>query len=279
MKDTLVIYHSPCLDGFTSAWAAWRKLGDTADYIPGSYNNNKNDPTDFTDKTVYFVDYSVKRDEMLAIAKLAKEVIILDHHKTAIEDLSELYEQGVIKGVFDLDRSGAGITWDYFFPNEPRPTIIDYVEDRDLWRFNLPFSREMNAALFSYDYSFETWNSLYSLCEARPQMVQYEGSAILRKHMKDVRELSKQSQRMSIGGHVVPAVNANYTYGSDIGSLLSEDEKFAAYYWINSEGRYAFGLFSQPDGEDVSKIAALYGGGGHKTAAGFIVNTLDDLNQ
>jgi len=278
MKDTLVIYHSPCLDGFTSAWAAWRKLGDTADYIPGSYNN-KNDPTDFTDKTVYFVDYSVKRDEMLAIAKLAKEVIILDHHKTAIEDLSELYEQGVIKGVFDLDRSGAGITWDYFFPNEPRPTIIDYVEDRDLWRFNLPFSREMNAALFSYDYSFETWNSLYSLCEARPQMVQYEGSAILRKHMKDVRELSKQSQRMSIGGHVVPAVNANYTYGSDIGSLLSEDEKFAAYYWINSEGRYAFGLFSQPDGEDVSKIAALYGGGGHKTAAGFIVNTLDDLNQ
>lgn len=277
MKDIIVLYHYPCLDGFTSAWAARKALGDSAEYIPADYSV---DPStiDFTNKTVYFVDYSFKRDKMLEVVKVAKEVIVLDHHKTAIEDLAELYEQGVIKGVFDLHRSGAGIVWDYFFPNEVRVSLVNYVEDRDLWRFRLPHSKEVNQALFSYDYDFDTWDELMYTLSSEPHRLIAEGTAIWRKHMKDVRELAKQARLMNIAGQIVPIANVNYTYGSEVGSLLSEDYPFAGYFWVGENGDYNFGLRSRHDGgADVGAIAALYGGGGHRTAAGFRVKNLRDL--
>lgn len=276
MKDIVVLYHSPCLDGFTSAWAARRALGDTAEYIPSGYAVDES-PLDFTGKTVYFVDFSYKRDRMLEVAKVAKRIVVLDHHKSAIEDLAELYEQDVIEGTFDLSRSGAGIVWDYFFPNEPRPTIINYVEDRDLWRFALPHSREINYSLFSYDYDFDRWDELAKIADENLDELIVEGAAIWRKHMKDVRELSKQARLMNIAGQIVPVVNVNYTYGSDAASILCEGQPFAGYYWIGENGDYNFGLRSSKDGADVSIIASLYGGGGHRTASGFRVKSLSDL--
>jgi oligoribonuclease NrnB/cAMP/cGMP phosphodiesterase (DHH superfamily) len=274
MKDTIVIYHYPCLDGFTSAWVAHRYFGDNATYLPGNYGEDAN-PIDFAGKTVYFVDFSYKRDKMLEVAKVAKQIIVLDHHQTAIENLSDLYAQGVITGVFDLNRSGAGIVWDYFFPNESRPPLISYVEDRDLWRFALPKSKEVNAALFSYEYDFDVWDDVFA---KSVDELQHEGEAILRKHMKDVHEIAEQARLMNIAGHIVPVANANYTYGSDIGDLLSREHPFAGYYWVGTNGDYNFGLRSQHGhGADVAAIAQMYGGGGHKHAAGFRVKSLREL--
>lgn len=279
MKDTVVLYHFPCLDGFTAAWAAKRALGDTADYIPADYS--KPLPTeDLRGKTVYFVDYAFKRDKMLEVAKVAKEIIVLDHHKTAIEDLAELYEQGVIKGVFDLNRSGAGIVWDYFFPDEPRPTLIDMVEDRDLWRFTWPTTKPYNLTMFSYDYDFDTWDKIaFGEHKSFGEMVS-DGEAIERKHMKDVRELAQNAMFLTIGDYSVPVVNANYTYGSEVASYLLElypNAAFGAYFWIGKDRTYNFGLRSKDDREDVAKIAASYGGGGHRNASGFKVKSLRDL--
>lgn len=277
MKDIVVLYHFPCLDGFTSAWVAKKALGDTAEYIPADYS--KPLPTeDLENKTVYFVDYAFKRDKMLEVVSVAKQVIVLDHHKTAMENLAELYEQGVITGVFDMNRSGAGIVWDYFFPDQSRPVMVNYVEDRDLWRFALPHSKEVNQSLFSYDYDFDTWDRLENDCETRLDTVIMEGQAIWRKHMKDVRELAKQARWMNIAGQLVPVVNANYTYGSEICNLLAQDAPFAGYFWIGADGRFNFGLRSLSDGgADVGAIATLYGGGGHRSAAGFSVGSFKEL--
>lgn len=272
MKNIVVLYHYPCLDGFTAAWAAKKFFGDEAEYIPADYSGKVN--VDLSNKEVYFVDYSFKRPRMMEVARVAKRVIVLDHHKSAIEDLAELYEQGVIEGVFDLHRSGAGITWDYFFSDLNRPPMVDYVEDRDLWRYALPNSREVNYALFSHEYNFDTWDQL---AETPINTLIAEGIAIWRKHMKDVQELSQQSRLMSIGGHVVPVVNVNYTYGSEVGNILAQGQKFAGYYWIGNDGGYNFGLRSTDDGLDVSEIAIRYGGGGHRNAAGFKVRNLGEL--
>ena len=34
-KNIVIIYHTDCRDGFGAAWAAWKKFGDSATYIPG----------------------------------------------------------------------------------------------------------------------------------------------------------------------------------------------------------------------------------------------------
>ncbi len=218
---------------------------------------------------VVLVDFSYKRPVMEQIIAGALSVTILDHHKTAESDLAGLEAQNV-NVVFDMERSGAGIAWDYFFPSRKRPALIDYIEDRDLWRFALPQSREVHAGLSSHPYDFEVWDDL-----VRRPIEQFvnEGEVIERKHFQDIRSLLPVvKRRMTIGGISVPVANMPITMVSDAGNILATGEPFAACYWDTESGR-VFSLRSGDDGADVSEIAASYGGGGHKRAAGFTAPT------
>lgn len=313
----LCIYHGNCADGFTAAWAVWKRFGDEFDYHPGVYQQP---PPDVTGRDVVLVDFSYKRDVLKAMARQARSILVLDHHKSASEDLWASFStgdeaphiqrfsadssltwqthimnaasdeaQGVpyceIYTLFDMDRSGAGIAWDFFHPGDLRPLLVSYVEDRDLWRFRLPKSREVNAYVFAHAYDFKEWDYLNDqMSNARGYTpVAIQGEAIEKKHHKDVAELvAALKQYMIIGGFRVPVANLPYTLTSDAGHLMctqpmdgvgeadwcAEKPPFAACYWDTPKGR-VFSLRSVDGGADVSAIAAQYGGGGHKNASGF----------
>lgn len=261
----LVIYHGNCADGFSGAWCFWRKYGDGADYFAASYQK---DPPDVTGRVVYLVDFSYKRDVVKAMIQSALSVTLVDHHKTALEDLDGL------PGLFmytDLERSGATLAWDFLFPGENRPLLLGHVEDRDLWRFRLPGTREIQAVMFSHEYSFELWDRMMAADRAELTQMTVAGAAIERKHHKDIAELLKTcKRRMVIGGHDVPVANMPGTMASDAGHILAQGERFAAIYWDTADGR-KFSLRAADDGDDVAEIAKAYGGGGHAKAAGFTV--------
>lgn len=271
----LCIYHGNCADGFTAAWIVRKALGEV-DFHAGVYQNP---PPDVTGRDVFIVDFSYKRPTLDEMGKLARSITILDHHKTAAEDLMGLpqptdwYTAGGmpfpgVTALFDMGRSGAGITWDYFHPGRPRPAMVNHVEDRDLWKFALRKTREIQASVFSYPYDFKAWDFLM---EADPAQLAVEGEAIERKHFKDIRELvTVVTREFTIGGHTVPVANLPYTLTSDAGHLLAKGNPFAGCYWDTPDGR-VFSLRSQDDGLDVGEIAKLYGGGGHKHASGFRV--------
>jgi uncharacterized protein len=271
----LVIYHGNCADGFSAAWCFWRKYGTGAEYVAGVYQQ---DPPDVAGRDVYLVDFSYKRPVIEAMLSKARSVTLIDHHKTAIEDLRPLFRQDSWTGdpqplnfFVDLERSGATLAWDYLFPNEPRPLLLGHIEDRDLWRFKLPGTREIQANVFSYEYTFENWDRLMSADQAELMTLTAAGAAIERKHHKDIAELVKVcKRRMVIGGHDVPVASLPYTLVSDAAHLMAQGEPFAACYWDTEEGRN-FGLRATDTGADVSAIALQYGGGGHAKAAGFKV--------
>lgn len=277
-NQPMIIYHSPCLDGFTAAWAAWIKYPE-AEFVPGVYGQ---DPPDVTDRTVYMVDFSYKRPVLEDMMEKAKRIVILDHHKSAQADLEGIEYSSVcpVSVKFDMEKSGARLAWEYFHPMVRVPELVQYVEDRDLWRFALKNSREVNAALFSHEYEFNQWTKLHDqmqICGGLYVLVG-EGRAIERKHHKDIDELlSKTQHTRLIGGEAVRCANLPYTMASDAGHLMSKGEPFAATYYIDHDGYAVFSLRSQPEGADVSEIAKGYGGGGHKHAAGFRVK-LEDLN-
>lgn len=278
--DTIVIYHSPCLDGFTAAWVAHKALGNTATYVAGSYADaSATTLPDVDGKIVYLLDFSYPREVMLELAKRSKYTVVLDHHKSAQADLEDLIEDNIVGGEFDMERSGAMMAWNFFFFDQEPPEFIEYVQDRDLWRKKLPNCEEINLAMFSYEYTFENWDEIAALPISS---LLKDGKAIHRKHMKDVHELIDTcEQRMTIGGFEnIRTVNANHFFGSDLCAILCKEEPFAAYYSYNSDGLIVFGLRSNADYEhaqDVSIIAKAYGGGGHVNASGFRVNSLSDL--
>lgn len=282
----LVIYHGNCADGFSAAWCFWRKYGSDADYVAGVYQQ---DPPDVTGRDVFLVDFSYKRPVVEEMLAKARSVTLIDHHKTAIEDLRHLKSDmeatnnlgmGVNFGWFcDLNRSGATLAWDYLFPGEDRPLLLGHVEDRDLWRFKLPGTREIQAFVFSHEYSFELWDRLMSADQVELLKMTAAGAAIERKHHKDIAELvGVCKRRMVIGAHDVPVANLPYTLVSDAAHLMAQGEPFAACYW-DTESARIFGLRSSDDGLDVSEIAKLYGGGGHAKAAGFRVSRIHPLAQ
>ena len=284
MTKILCIYHANCADGFGAAWAVRHALGDAVEFYPGFYGKA---PPDVAGRDVVLVDFSYKRAALDEMTRAAKSLLVLDHHKTAAEDLAGLmkpppwniWREAAINGQLslalrvvaqlDMERSGAGLAWDYFHPDEARPALIDTIEDRDLWRFKLPQTREIQAAIFSYPYDFGAWDALMQI---PVEILVTEGAAIERKHHKDIAELVAVTKRtMMIGGYAVPAASLPYTpLTSDAGHLMAKGERFAACYWDTADHRI-FSLRSTDDGLDVSEIAKSYGGGGHKHAAGFQV--------
>ena len=263
------LYHANCLDGITAAAAVHLSMSDSLVYIPVSYQE---DPP-FLDEdeldTIYIVDFSYKRDVLLKLAEKAKAIIILDHHKSAQEDLRDISQDAVnIECVFDMERSGARLAWDYFHGDTDAPWIIKNVEDRDLWRFNFSDTRAITAALYTYDFDLPYWTQWFGY-KVAPEWLMTEGEALLRKQNKDVKGIINTIVRRTIiDGHDVPIVNALWMYSSDLLNELCKDEPFAVCYWDTPSGR-TFSLRSNKEGLDVSKIATKYGGGGHARAAGF----------
>lgn len=264
-KKPLCIYHGNCADGFGAAWVFKRFADREFDFHAGVYQN---DPPDIAGRDVYLVDFSYKRPVVEKMLEQATRLVLIDHHKTAIDDLAPLINTGAIESLVDIERSGAMLAWQWFNGNFAPPDLLLHIEDRDLWRFRLPGTREIQANLFSYPYDFTIWDELM---ECPVSELVAEGKAIERKHFKDVHELTKvTTRRFNIGGHNVPIANLPYTLTSDAGHLLAQGEAFAGCYWDTPDGR-VFSLRSTESGLDVSEIAKQYGGGGHRNAAGFRV--------
>ena len=254
---TAVLYHGNCPDGFGGAWSAWRAWGDAVQYVPVSHGDAP--PELPADASVLMVDIVYPRDETLALKDRVREMVILDHHKSAQEELGDLPF-----ATFDMKRSGAMMSWNYCHPGEEPPPLIGYVQDRDLWRFALPHSHEVTAALGSYPMDFQTWNTL------DVEQLALEGVAILRFRDQTVKSIVGFSRWGEIGGYRVPIVNAT-AHWSDVGAaMLAQypDAPFVGAYFEDSQGTKRWSLRSRPD-FDVSVVAKGLGGGGHPQASGF----------
>ena len=259
----ICIYHGNCADGFGAAWVVRKALGNI-EFFAGKYQES---PPDVTGKDVVMVDFSYKRPVLLEIAEKANSILIIDHHKTALEDLVNLPWKVTTK--FDMGHSGAMLTWKWYFPCQEPPPLLLHIEDRDLWRFALPNTRQVMANVFSYPYDFEVWDQLMAM---PLHTLLSEGAAIERKHFKDIKELLGVTTReMCIGGYCVPVANLPYTMSSDAGHEMAKGKPFAACYYDAPNGRN-FSLRSTDEGVDVSVIAKQYGGGGHRNASGFRVS-------
>jgi uncharacterized protein len=269
-----VFYHANCSDGFGAALAAWKKLGSTAHYDPVMYGRPpfKVDPK----TTVYFLDFSFDRTTLEAIAATAGNVIVLDHHQTAAESLSDLpppADFGAagprLSAMFDMQKSGAVLAWEYFHSAQI-PPLLNYIQDRDLWHWKLPNSREVSAGLRRIPLTFADWDSyLYRIDELRKI-----GIPILDYEHELTDHLAEDARLIVVGGERVIAVNTSVLVSEVCDRLLQlhPDIGIACCYHDTQQGTRVYSLRSrQGSNTDVAAIARHFGGGGHKHAAGFTV--------
>lgn len=254
--QTLVIYHGNCPDGFGAALAASHYRPD-AEFVEGIYGK---EPPPVAGRDVLIVDFSYPRAVLERMHSEALSLRVFDHHKTAQADLA-----GLPYAEFDMSRSGASLTWRALVNNDV-PELLRYVEDRDLWRFELPNSHAVSLALWAQPRTFEAWNrylhDVKPLTEAGVAMQQYQAMLI--------EQMLRNVTMRQIGGETVPVVNASVCF-SEVGDALCKkfpDAPFAAYYFDRGDGIRQWGARSR-GGFDVSAVAKMLGGGGHAAAAGW----------
>jgi uncharacterized protein len=258
----LVLFHDKCADGFCSAWVARRALGEI-EAVAAQYGQL---PPDVAGRDVFILDFSYPRPVMETLAAACARLVVLDHHKTAAAELDGFAGPNV-QVVFDMGKSGAWLTWEHFFPGRGAPWLVAYVDDRDLWKWELPFSRQVSAALASYPRDFGVWDSLGE-SPTRPPGLAEQGEAILRYQERQVEAHCRNAREVELDGHKVLAVNAT-SLMSEIGGKLAESRPFGATWFDRADGKRVWSLRSREGGVDVSEVARRRGGGGHFHAAGF----------
>lgn len=306
-KPNICVYHGGCDDGFGAAMAVHSRWGSDVVYVPGAYGGFEW-PRDLRDKRILFVDFSLKQAQMRElvngglVGQCPHSVVVIDHHKTAeaelfpwsigskygpaadlrgkyggrsaisrIDELLALNQMENIEPVvafFDMHKSGARMAWEFCNPDYDVPRLIEYVEDRDLWRFAIAETRAVSAALRTYPHDFDLWHGFLS----DTSRLVSEGGVVLRGHEKNVETFIRNRYWDEIGGVKVPVVNVPYHYASDCADAMLKaepDAPFCASWFKRSDGKIQFSLRSRDDRMDVSEIAKKFGGGGHRNAAGF----------
>lgn len=261
---TAVLYHNDA-DGFGAAYACWKGFTEDAHYIPVQYGQPVPEIPE-TVEVLYIVDFSYDRATVDALTGRFGEnnIVILDHHKTAEKEL-----EGLKFATFDQSKSGAVLAWEHVYPFKPVPVLLQYVQDRDLWKFELPLSREVNAYIATLPNDFYEWDG-FDL-----QTAKNCGKAIIAFQTQQIERTLKNIRIDTIAGYMVPMVNLSDNI-SEVGNELCKrfpNYPFSVSYCDRSDGQRSWSLRSIGN-FDVSAIAKKFGGGGHKNAAGFTTDAV-----
>lgn len=267
----ICLYHKNCWDGICSAWVVSKRFPKDVFYQPLNYGDDwrgiifplLNKPVGIR-PDIIMVDFSLKRDELDELSKFTS-LLVLDHHKTAEAEL-----KGAKYAIFDMNESGASLAWKYFFPNQQIPTLVAYIKDRDLWQFKLPDSEIINSYIQSYPMTIENYEQLFQeLLEPEGINNAFIGGSAINRYKQTAVEAMCQNAMLNNDG--IPVANASVLF-SEVGSELCKqypEAKYSMYYFDRlTDGIRQWGLRSIGD-YDVSEVAKLHGGGGHKNAAGF----------
>jgi oligoribonuclease NrnB/cAMP/cGMP phosphodiesterase (DHH superfamily) len=254
-----VIYHADCSDGFGAAYSAWKLLGERAQYHAAKYGVP---PPDVAGKNVVILDFSYDNATTKKLIKSANSIIVIDHHKSAMIELHD-----VSCTHFDMNHSGAMLAWKFFHPGKDVPRMIKFIEDRDLWKWEIPYSKEFSAAFDMVPFTFEDFDLF--LDDSAVDNAQMRGSYILAYSKTVISKIAKRAITRKMGNKDILVVNSPH-WMSEIGSVLSTKCDFAVIWYYDHDTRQVkVSLRAHHDDADVSEVAKRFGGGGHRKAAGF----------
>lgn len=274
-------YHSNCLDGFTSAWIV-KHLHPHAELIPVGYEDDTLALP--TESLIYIVDFTFPDVEfMKMLIDNNTAVLHLDHHEGAegtIESLKAYDKEDRYTVVFDKERSGAGITWDTFHPGKERPHLVNFVEDRDLWRFHYDETRFFTEGLITQPMTIEAWD--WAQTKEGAKWLIDQGQEVYEQRVERCISQIEATGKSFVLEHDGVEWDAHFSHlaepkdASEQTNLIvkNTDHKVALAVTVLEDGRWKVRVTTAPDGPNANAIAKAFhpDGGGHPHAAGFVVD-------
>ena len=308
MKFT-IFAHSHCTDGLVAASIMKHSLQMKHNVEPEvvfvSYGKEKEAISKAnldSDTTVYCVDFAFNQETTLELCKLAEKVTVLDHHKTAHENLHDLKTHYNLYFIYDVEKSGASIVRDYcnkhlglyshikLNQKEILNKVVNMVEDRDLWLFRLPMTKEFAEYVFAYmqpndidrmtkilfNFNFD---SLKEICQMGETIMHYKNNIIEKKlnsyvpvyfHADNTKLLIINETQPDLVSQLGNELCRKYNVPVCLYNISGSEN--------SNELSVALSFRSMDHLEPVDGIARLFNGGGHANASGGVCS-LDRFND
>lgn len=302
MKYNYIIYHHNCIDGFTGFYLfikskQWEKKPIV--YYDQPYA--KKIPPNIEGKNVIIIDVAYNPHIIKQIAELSNRMLFIDHHVSIREGILKLKLKKPNEIVYDVNKSGASLVWHYFFKKK-MPKFVKYIEDNDIgrWKYSetVPFilSLRMHYTLEPTYNNLKKWDKLLNnnvvnkMIKEGYNYQEYDNYLALKNSKKTSimyfpsELVTTINNRMlnNVGQYKIAIINGGCPSVSSVGKKIMETvncDFCVVWNYIITKQKYVISLRSNK--MDVSKIAAYFGGGGHKKAASFSLSSndykIDDL--
>jgi oligoribonuclease NrnB/cAMP/cGMP phosphodiesterase (DHH superfamily) len=218
---------------------------------------------------VVIVDYALPLEDMLRIRDTT-ELIWIDHHKSAIEELAALSE---LPGRRSIDEAACVLTWQVFYPDHPLPDAVKYIGDRDIWRMAYEETPAFGEGLYQEDTrpaNDALWQPLLDGDDELVHKLIEHGKVLHQARLRSIwRRVVREGFEVQFEGHKTLVINDRGS--GELGVYSRQRGYDIAYCYIDRhhEGKLITRVTMFSDKVDVSEIARKFGGGGHAGAAGF----------
>ncbi len=270
---TVILYHGNCPDGFGGAYAAWKKFGDDAEYIGLFRDVPPPAPESFADAHLYFIDFCYPQEQMDSYVAHAQAVTVLDHHEGVEEVITRMPEYR-----YTSEHSGAVIAWQYFHPGTPVPLLLQYIEQGDLYKFEMPESEEILSYVYTRPQAYLEWDMLASQLEdplERARIIE-KGASYAEHKRITVEQIMHTAEVVEFEGYRAYLASCSKQFTSPVGNMLSR--KLPPIALVASVHAWGLRVSLRSDGStDVSVLARKYGGNGHPYAAAFSLRWSDEI--
>lgn len=244
-----------------------KKIGEECEFIMINYKDDFPFDKIVLNETVIIVDFSLQKEgDFDRLRGFTDKIIWIDHHKTAIEKHSDLN----LQGIRDTKKAGCVLTWEYFYPNDKLPVVVDMLGSYDIWDFS-KYGEELNVLqagirLFDHDVDSMNWAAWFDGWLLSDTL--NKGKTALLYRTKTWESLINSWSFMTeFEGYKAVACNA----GSVSSQLFdSVEESYDIMLPFIFDGKqWTVSIYTKKENIDCSVIAKKYGGGGHINAAGF----------
>lgn len=298
MNGRAAILHHGDWDGMVSAWCVvgyYPMDAEQWDLHPVQYGSPVPKGVVGYDR-VFVLDFSYSADVLVELAQRNDALTVIDHHKTAVENLASWVPPENTTVILESERNGVAVAacelcWDHVWAvkkcKPPKaPLLVQYAADRDTWAFRLPWSKEVSAHMQSVPMELHLCAELHAMFSHEILGVGYVaslGNAIIRYQRTCIDQAVKAAEKLClpilVGGELrgeALGLAANMPVSSLISDTAGELARKeidgrqvdfgCCYFRVDDEWVYSL----RSSGTiDVSMVAKGLGGGGHKTAAGF----------
>lgn len=286
-EKVICIYHSRDLDGWMSGAIVKLKYPDAImigwDYGQPYPNLEQHGIGDSI--SLIMVDISFPMPVMESLLELY-DVTWIDHHASAINERRQYFTtNNPFKGLQFSDYAACELTWMHLFDGEHMPELVRLLGRYDC--FGHKGTTEERTVL-EFQYGARQWiydvNTAFIILQTVSMgklfddnevgVILRDGKSIYGYLCTEAKHSYKKIFPIMLDGYRFACINQERFNPVNFGIDYHADgyDGFACFWY--SGGRFTYSLYNDNGGVDCSIIAKNRGGGGHKGAAGFVIDEI-----